>query len=81
MRKLRPFLGLLLACWLLALPALADDEVGGDTSESPPVFDSAADDSPSSSEEVPPENPSASEDPPPESEAPGYFGRCSVLSG
>lgn len=70
MKKLRPFLALLLACWLLAVPALADGEPGGDTGESPPVSDSAPDDSPSPSEEAPPEDPPASEDPPPEIEAP-----------
>lgn len=70
MKKFRPFLALLLACWLLALPALADDEVGGDTGEPPPVSDSVEDAGPSSSEEAPPEDPPASEDPPPESEDP-----------
>lgn len=70
MKKLRPFLALLLACWLMALPALADDEIGGDTSESPPVSDGVEDAGPSSSEEAPSENPPASEDPPPEREDP-----------
>ena len=68
MKKLRPFLALLLACWLLAIPALADDEIGGDTSESPPVSDSVEDDSPPLSEETPPEDPPASEPALPEGE-------------
>lgn len=70
MKRFRPFLALLLACWLLALPALADDEVGGDTSEPPSVSDSVEDAGPPSSEETPPEDPPASEDPPPEKEDP-----------
>lgn len=83
MKKFRPFLALLLACWLLAVPALADDEVGGDTSESPSVSDGVSGDTsgfeesgPSdsgeapSSEETPlPEAP-PSEDTPPEAEDP-----------
>ena len=68
MKKLRPFLALLLACWLLALPALADDEVSGDTGESPPVSDSAPDDSSPPSEEAPSEDSPAFENPPPERE-------------
>lgn len=70
MKRFRPFLALLLACWFLALPALADDEIGGDTSESPSVSDSVEDAGPSSSEEAPPEDPPASEDTPPEREDP-----------
>lgn len=70
MKKLRPFLALLLACWLLAVPALADDAIGGDTSESPPVSDSMEDAGPPPSEETSSENPPASEDPPPKGEDP-----------
>lgn len=68
--RIRPFLALLLACWLLAAPALADGELGGDTSESPPASDSVEDAGPPSSEETPSEDPPASEAPPPEREAP-----------
>lgn len=70
MKKLRPFLALLLACWLLVLPALADGEVGGDTGESPSVSDDAGDRGPSSSEEAPSEDPPAPEGPGPAEEDP-----------
>lgn len=70
MKKFRPFLALLLACWLLAVPALADGELGGDTSEFPPASDSVEDAGPPSPEEAPSEGPPASEDPPSETEVP-----------
>lgn len=70
MKKLRPFLALLLACWLLVLPALADDETGGDTGESSSVSDSVEDDNSSSSEETPPEETPPSETAPPEESPP-----------
>jgi len=44
MKKLRPFLALLLAFWLLAVPALAVDEAGGAPDDSPPVSDDASGD-------------------------------------
>ena len=67
MKKFRPFLALLLACWLLAVPALADDHVDRDTGESPPASDSLENDSPPFSEETPSESealPDASENTP-----------------
>lgn len=68
MKKIRPFLALLLACWLLMLPALADGEAGGDSGESPPASDGAEDSAPSFQEEAP--DPPASESAPPEREEP-----------
>lgn len=70
MKKLRPFLVLLLACWLLAVPALADDEVSGDTGESPPASDSFENANPPSSEETPSEDPAPSETGSSENETP-----------
>lgn len=72
MKKLRPFLALLLACWLLALPALADDEAGGAPDDAPSVSDDVGDRDPSPSEETsaPSEDPPASEDIPSEREDP-----------
>ena len=43
---------------------MADDEVAGDTSESPPASDSADDSGPPPAEEAPSEDSSPSEDPP-----------------
>ena len=69
MKKFRLFLALFLAFWLLAVPALADSETGGDSGESSSVSDGIEDDSSSSPEEAPPEDPSSSETGPPEEDS------------
>ncbi len=84
MKKLRPFLALLLVCWLLAVPALAVDEAGGAPDDAPPVSDDVSGDTSVPETEAPaldadspdeapapPENNSPDEDaPPPADDAP-----------
>jgi len=53
MQKFRSFLALFLACWLLALPALADGETDGATDNTPSVSDGASGDTTASEDSAP----------------------------